>query len=124
MVNVNVILARQPEAWLAATSAARAALLNLSSTLATELADDAVRVNSVCLGLVDTGQWRRRYEDADTEGSFTEWSAQLATQRGISLGRLGVPEDTAAPIVWLLSSRASYITGASIDVGGGVARYA
>lgn len=124
VVNVNAILARQPEARLAATSAARAALLNLSSTLSTDLACDGVRVNSVCLGLVDTGQWRRRYDDSGANDSFTEWSAQLATDRGISLGRLGAPEEVAHPIVWLLSPRASYITGASIDVGGGVARYA
>ena len=61
LVNVNAILARQPESRLAATSAARAALLNLTKTLAADLAADAIRVNSVCLGLIDTGQWRRRY---------------------------------------------------------------
>lgn len=123
VVNVNAILARQPETRLAATSAARAALLNLSSTLATDLASDGVRVNSVCLGLVDTGQWQRRYDESGTSESFAEWSARLASDRGIALGRLGTPEEVADAIVWLLSPRASYVTGASIDVGGGVARY-
>lgn len=123
VVNVNAILARQPEARLAATSAARAALLNLSTTLAGELAEDGIRVNSVCLGLIDTGQWRRRYESAAHGESFTEWSAGLAADRGIALRRLGTAEEVAYPIVWLLSPRASYITGTSLDVGGGVARY-
>ncbi|MFB4319494.1 SDR family oxidoreductase [Actinomadura sp. 21ATH] len=121
IVNVNAILARQPEPRLGATSAARAALLNLTRTLAADLAP--VRVNSVCLGLIDTGQWRRRYEAAGTGESYEQWSAALAADRGVALGRLGRAEEVAHPIVALLSPRASYITGSSIDVGGGVARY-
>lgn len=124
VVNVNAILARQPEPALAATSAARAALLNLSTTLATELAADGVRVNSVCLGLIDTGQWRRRHQASGSPLGWPEWSAELARDRGISLGRLGTADEVAFPILTLLSPRASYITGASVDVGGGVARYA
>ncbi|MEW2355671.1 SDR family oxidoreductase [Spirillospora sp. NPDC029432] len=121
IVNVNAILARQPESRLGATSAARAALLNLTRTLAADLVP--VRVNSVCLGLIDTGQWRRRYEASGTGESYEEWSAALAADRGVALGRLGRAEEVAHPIVALLSPRASYITGSSIDVGGGVARY-
>ncbi|GAA3108085.1 SDR family oxidoreductase [Streptosporangium carneum] len=121
VVNVNAILARQPESRLAATSAARAALLNLTRTLSADLAP--IRVNSVCLGLVDTGQWRRRHEAAGVPDSYEEWTGALAADRGVALGRLGRAEEVAYPIVALLSPRASYITGASIDVGGGVARY-
>jgi NAD(P)-dependent dehydrogenase (short-subunit alcohol dehydrogenase family) len=123
VVNVNAILARQPEARLAATGAARAALLNLSTALAAELAPDGVRVNSVCLGLIDTGQWRRRYEAAGTEQSYEAWTAELAADRGIALGRIGSAEEVAFPIVGLLSPRSSYVTGASLDIGGGVSRY-
>jgi NAD(P)-dependent dehydrogenase (short-subunit alcohol dehydrogenase family) len=123
VVNVNAILARQPEPRLAATSASRAALLNLSHTLAGDLAGDGIRVNSVCLGLVDTGQWRRRYEQAGTGQTYQEWTAGLAADRGIALGRLGRAEEVAFPIVALLSPRSSYVTGTSVDVGGGVARY-
>lgn len=123
VVNVNAILARQPEARLAATSAARAALLNLSATLAAELAGEGIRVNSVCLGLIDTGQWRSRHQQAGTAQAYPEWAAGLAAERGVALRRLGSAEEVAFPIVSLLSPRAGYITGASLDVGGGVARY-
>ncbi|GAA4834133.1 SDR family oxidoreductase [Saccharopolyspora rosea] len=123
VVNVNAILARQPETRLAATSAARAALLNLSKTLSAELAADGIRVNSVCLGLIDTGQWRRRYEESGCALDYAAWNAELAADRGIPLGRLGTADEVAYPIVALLSPRASYITGSSIDVGGGVARH-
>jgi len=123
VVNVNAILARQPEARLAATGAARAALLNLSATMATELAPDGVRVNSVCLGLIDTGQWHRRYEAAGAGQPYEQWTAELARDRGIALGRIGSAEEVAFPIVGLLSPRSSYVTGASLDIGGGVSRY-
>ncbi|MBC3192934.1 SDR family oxidoreductase [Pseudonocardia sp. C8] len=123
VVAVNAILARQPEPRLAATSAARAALLNLATTLSTELAPDGIRVNSVCLGLIDTGQWRRRYAESGSAQDFDTWAGALAADRGVALGRLGTADEVAFPIVSLLSPRSSYVTGATLDVGGGVARY-
>jgi NAD(P)-dependent dehydrogenase (short-subunit alcohol dehydrogenase family) len=122
VVNVNAVLAKQPETRLITTSAARAGILNLSKSLSTELAADGVRVNSVCLGLVDTGQWTRRYAAADSGMSYEDWQAELAADRGIALGRLGRAEEVAYAILALLSPRASYITGTSIDVCGGVGR--
>jgi len=123
VVNVNAILSRQPESRLAVTSAARAALLNLTRSMAEELAAEGTRVNSVLLGLVDTGQWRRRFEAAGTNLDFEAWSAQIAAERGICLGRFGTPEEVAFAIVTLLSPLSGYTTGSSIDVGGGVGRY-
>ncbi|KQY50899.1 SDR family oxidoreductase [Nocardioides sp. Root140] len=123
VVNVNAILSRQPEGRLAVTSAARAALLNLTHSMATELAAEGTRVNSVLLGLVDTGQWRRRFEAADTDLDYDAWSAEIAAGRGIGLGRFGTADEVAFQIVTLLSPLSGYTTGASIDVGGGVGRY-
>lgn len=122
VVNVNAVLAKQPEPRLITTSAARAGILNLSKSLATQLAADGIRVNSVCLGLIDTGQWTRRHAAAGTRLGYPQWQAQLAADRGIALGRLGRAEEVAYAIVTLLSPRASYITGTSIDVCGGVGR--
>jgi NAD(P)-dependent dehydrogenase (short-subunit alcohol dehydrogenase family) len=124
VVNVNAILARQPEPALAATSAARAALLNLTRTLAADLGPQGIRVNSVCLGLIDTGQWQRRHQQSADTPDYATWSAGIAADRGIQLGRLGTAQEAAFPIVTLLSPRSAYITGATLDVGGGVNRYA
>ncbi|MFK0039411.1 SDR family oxidoreductase [Paenarthrobacter sp. NPDC090517] len=123
VVNVNAILSRQPELRLAATSAARAALLNLTHSLSEDLATEGTRVNSVLLGLVDTGQWRRRFEEAGSELDYEAWSAEIAANRGIKLGRFGTAEEVAFHIVSLLSPLSGYTTGATIDVGGGVGRY-
>lgn len=123
VVNINAILSRQPEAKLAVTSAARAALLNLTRSMAEELAADGTRANSVLLGLIDTGQWRRRFEAADTDLDYGGWSAEIAADRGIALGRFGTPDEVAFHVVTLLSPLSGYTTGTSVDVGGGVSRY-
>ncbi|MEU8707731.1 SDR family oxidoreductase [Streptomyces sp. NPDC048565] len=122
VVNINAVLAKQPEPRLITTSAARAGILNLSKSLSAELAADGIRVNSVCLGLVDTGQWTRRHAAADSGLTYEQWQRALAADRGIALGRLGRAEEVAYAVVTLLSPRASYITGTSIDVCGGVGR--
>ncbi|TWP34684.1 SDR family oxidoreductase [Leekyejoonella antrihumi] len=123
VVVVNAILSRQPEPRLAVTSAARAALLNLTRSLTSSLGVDRIRVNSVLLGLIDTGQWSRRYAAADTDLTYAQWAAEIAADRGIVLGRFGAAEEVAFAIVSLLSPLSGYTTGASVDVGGGIARY-
>ena len=123
IVNVNAILARQPERHLVATSAARAGILNLSHSLAVELAADRILVNTVLLGGVVSEQWHRRYQQAGAGVSEEEWLADIARDRGVPLGRFGLPEEVAAAILFLASSRASYITGATLEIGGGVSRY-
>jgi len=120
ITNVNSLLAKQPEPHMMATSAARAALLNFTHTLAHEYADKGVRVNSILLGMVESGQWRRRYEErSDRDASWTEWTGAIASKRGIPMGRLGRPEEPARALVFLASPLASYTTGSTLDVSGG-----
>lgn len=125
IINVNAVLARQPEPHLVATSAARAGVLNLSRSLATELAP--VRVNSVLLGLIDSGQWSRRFSVAvasgDTANDYNDWARQIAEDRGILLRRLGRTEEVADLLAVLISPRSSYVTGATLEVSGGVHRH-
>lgn len=122
VVNVNAVLARQPESRLVATSAARAGALNLTKSMSVELAP-SIRVNSVLLGLIDSGQWRRRHDDAGTDLTYEEWGEGLAVDRGVPLRRLGRPDEVATVIALLLSPRAGYLTGTSIEVAGGVGRH-
>lgn len=120
---VNSLLARQPEPHMIATSAARAALLNMTLNLSNELIVKGVRINSILLGMVESGQWRRRYQQRqDPVQSWEAWTAELATERGIPMGRLGKPEEAAQALLFLASPLASFTTGAALDVSGGFAR--
>jgi NAD(P)-dependent dehydrogenase (short-subunit alcohol dehydrogenase family) len=123
IVVVNSLLALQPEPHMVATAAARAGVQNLVKSLAREFAPK-IRVNSILLGLVDSGQWQRRYDArTDKSQSRESWYADLAKTKGIPLGRLGEPDEAARAILFLGSPAASYITGASLEVSGGVSRH-
>ena len=124
IICVNALLALQPEPHMVATSAARAGLLNLARSLATEFAPKGIRVNSILVGVVESEQWRRRYRAEARPGeSWEEWSATLASRKGVPLGRLGRPDEAARAIVYLASPAASYTTGSHLDISGGVARH-
>ena len=123
IVAVNSLLAFQPEPHMVCTSAARAGVQNLLKSLATELAPD-IRVNSVLLGLVDSQQWQNRFEArADKSQTRDDWYAEQADQKKIPLGRLGMPDEPARAIAFLASPAASYITGARLEISGGLSRF-
>lgn len=123
IVAVNSLLAYQPEPYMVCTSSARAGVQSLLKSLATEFAG-RVRVNSVVLGLIDSGQWERRFQARDDKTqSRDEWIAALAKSKHIPFGRLGKPEEVARAIVFLSSPNVAYITGASLEISGGVSRY-
>lgn len=125
IVCANSLLARQPEPHMVATSAARAGLLNLVRSMATEFAPQGVRVNGILIGLVESGQWRRRFEAREDKSlDWAAWSGQLAKTKHIPLGRLGLPTEAARAILFLASPFASYTTGSHIDISGGHSRHA
>jgi NAD(P)-dependent dehydrogenase (short-subunit alcohol dehydrogenase family) len=109
IVCVNSLLASQPEPHMVATSAARA----------------GVRVNGILVGLIESGQWRRRFETReDRSQDWDAWSGELARKKSIPLGRLGSPDEAARAIFYLATPLSSYTTGSHIDVSGGLARQA
>lgn len=93
-----------------AYAASKAAVDAFSIGLAKEVAAEAVRVVSVRPGMVETEM---------TRASLAEPSFRATVQRSIPLGRPAHVDEVARPIVWLLSSQASFISGACIDVSGG-----
>ncbi|MFM0119141.1 SDR family oxidoreductase [Paraburkholderia sp. RL18-101-BIB-B] len=124
VVCVNSLLALQPEPHMVATSSARAGVQNLLKSLAVELAPQRIRVNSILIGIVESGQWRRRYaKEAQPGQSWEDWTAELARKKNIPLGRFGRPEEAAQALFYLATTLSSYTTGSHIDVSGGVARH-
>ncbi|WP_219268474.1 SDR family oxidoreductase [Pseudomonas sp. Xaverov 259] len=125
IVCVNSLLATQPEPHMVATSAARAGVMNLVRSMATEFAGEGIRVNGILIGLIESGQWRRRFEAREERDlDWTQWAAQLAHRKQIPLGRLGLPIEAARAILFLASPLSAYTTGSHIDVSGGLSRHA
>jgi 3-oxoacyl-[acyl-carrier protein] reductase len=121
VININAVYGRYPDPAFLASSVNRASCLSLSKALSIELGREGILVNSVNIGLVETPQWqnihRRRAPDVPAE----EFFGQLAAAE-VPLGRFGRPEEVAGLVTFLASDRASYIAGASIDVGGGMGK--
>lgn len=122
VININAVYARYPDPAFLASSVNRASCLSLAKALSIELGHEGILVNSVNVGFVTTPQWenihRRRAPDTPAE----EFYAGLAAQE-VPLGRFGRPDEVAGIVAFLAGDRASYITGASIDVAGGMGKY-
>jgi len=122
VVNVNAVYGRYPDPAFFATSVNRAACLSLTKALAMELAPDGVLVNSVNIGFVRTPQWEGIHARRAPDVSQEEFFRRLA-EAEVPLGRFGEPEEVSGVVAFLVSSRAGYVTGASVDVAGGMGKY-
>jgi 3-oxoacyl-[acyl-carrier protein] reductase len=122
VINVNAVYGRCPDPAFFATSVIRAACLSLNKTLAIELAGDGVLVNSVNIGFVVTAQWENIRLRRAPESTPDKFFADLSRDE-VPLGRFGTVDEVSGLIAFLASDRGSYITGASIDVAGGMGRY-
>jgi len=118
IVNVLAIMARTPSANSTPTTASRAAGLALTKALANEVGPRGIRVNAILIGLIASGQWERRANDADV--SLDEYYETLAQNAKIPLGRVGRTEEFADLGAFLLSPRASYLTGVGVSIDGGL----
>ena len=99
----------------------RAAVHGLLKTLATELAPDGIRVNAIQPGRISTERITELDSDtAKREGTTIEQIRERFERGVIPLGRYGTPAEFAAAAVFLASPRASYITGVSLQVDGGM----
>jgi NAD(P)-dependent dehydrogenase (short-subunit alcohol dehydrogenase family) len=122
IVNIGAVYSRYPDPTFFATSVNRAAGNSFTKTLALEVAKDGILVNGVNIGFVITPQWdnihRRRAPELPREEFFERFAREE-----VPLGRFGTADEVSGIVVFLLSDRASYITGASIDVAGGMGKY-
>jgi NAD(P)-dependent dehydrogenase (short-subunit alcohol dehydrogenase family) len=122
VININALYARYPDPAFLASSVNRASCLNLSKALSIELGGEGILVNSVNIGFVETPQWQNIHRRRAPEMPAEEFFGQLAKAE-VPLGRFGRPEEVAGLVAFLASERASYIAGASIDVGGGMGKF-
>ena len=110
--------AKAPGAASEPSSVTRAAGMALMKALSKELGPDGIRVNAVLIGLIESGQWVRAAAASGLE--LEGFYERFAQDSGIPMGRFGRAGEFADLGCFLLSARASYLTGAAINLDGGL----
>ncbi len=102
------------------TSLSRAAGISLTKAMSKDYAADNILVNTICVGVLKSRQHRRRWDAAHAQDSSLTLDRFYENMGGrVPLGRVGEAREAGDVIAFLASDRASYITGASINVDGG-----
>ncbi|MEH6354481.1 MAG: SDR family oxidoreductase [Marinobacter sp.] len=122
VITLGAGAARMPYPNQIVSNVHKAGMLSLVKTLAAELADQQIRVNSVCPGRTLTSLWTTRADALSAERGVDRDTIIEEFTHEIPMKRFGQAVESANMIVFLASPRASYITGQSINVDGGIAR--
>ena len=96
----------------------RASCLALSKSLGMSLPKDNILVNSLNMGWINTGQWERHFKEMPSGVTREEFDEMVL--KVVPIGRFGRPEDVVGMALFLASDYASFISGASIDIAGGM----
>lgn len=122
LIHLTSLVAKQPIDELTISSTLRAGLSGLTKTMANQLGPDNITVNAVLMGHILTD---RQYHLADRRVkergiTYEQYFEQSAKE--IPLRRLGAPREVGEVVAFLASERASYLTGVSLQIDGGLIR--
>jgi len=120
IIHITSISVKQPIAGLVLSNALRSAVTSLAKTLSVELAHDRILVNCVAPGYTRTDRVVELSQAVARREGITPEQADERIVSQIPLGRMGTPEEFAAVVAFLASPAASFLTGETINVGGGV----
>ena len=122
IINVTNQAAKAPGPSSVPTSISRAAGVAVTKALSKDLGKDNILVNTVCIGLIKSGQHETRHarlKAGDPSLTLEDHYANIARARNIPVGRVGEEEEAGDVIAFLASERASYLTGIAVNIDGG-----
>jgi 3-oxoacyl-[acyl-carrier protein] reductase len=122
IINVTSISVKQPVQRLLLSNTFRAGVTGMAKTLSDEVSKHGVTVNNIAPGYIATGRQAQLFTDRAAKAGVTVDEIRAQITANIPMGRIGTPEEIAHLAVFLASSRASYITGTTIQVDGGFYR--
>jgi 3-oxoacyl-[acyl-carrier protein] reductase len=120
IITLTSITTKQPIADLVLSNAVRAAVVGLVKSLANEFGKDGILVNNVGPGFTATDRLKELAKARSAASGKNEQEIFEGWAADAPLKRLGEPREVAETIVWLASERASYITGQTVLVDGGM----
>jgi len=120
IITLTSITTKQPVADLVLSNAVRAAVVGLVKSLANEFGKDGILVNNVGPGFTATDRLKELAKSRSAASGKKEQEIFDGWASDAPLKRLGEPREVAETIVWLASERASYITGQTLLVDGGL----
>jgi 3-oxoacyl-[acyl-carrier protein] reductase len=120
IITITSITTKQPVADLVLSNSVRAAVVGLVRSLANEFGKDGILVNNVGPGFTATERLKELARARAADSGKTEQQLFDAWAADAPLKRLGDPREVAETIVWLASDRASYVTGQTLLVDGGL----
>lgn len=120
IINITSIAVKQPLDGLILSNTSRAGVIGFAKTISNELAKHSILVNNVCPGRIFTDRIKNLANSRAKKDNKSFYQVIEAMETDIPLGKIGTPEEFANMVVFLASEKASYITGNTIQIDGGL----
>jgi len=119
IVTLSSSAGRGPRPTYIHYGASKAAVISITQSVAAELAPHGIRVNALCPGIIETPMWDQIDREMFAEYGIPMGEFRKQRLQRVPMGRIGTAEEVADAVLFLVSPRASYITGQALNINGG-----